>query len=93
MDLGFGKYTTTTAGSTLNMFVYPVADDQYSRSLTAIMRFFTVPSVKDAFFRWLSADLHCHSCTPPHPLALPAKLNLHGTVNTAVKAGGDLLRS
>jgi cation/acetate symporter len=24
-DLGFGKYTTTTAGSTLNMFVYTLS--------------------------------------------------------------------
>jgi cation/acetate symporter len=48
-DLGFGKYTTTTAGSTLNMFVYTMSLMIGTAGLPhVIMRFFTVPTVKDA---------------------------------------------
>ncbi len=43
-ELGFGKYTTTTAGSTLNMFVYTFSLMIGTAGLPhVIMRFFTVP--------------------------------------------------
>jgi cation/acetate symporter len=48
-DLGFGKYTTTTAGSTLNMFVYTMSLMIGTAGLPhVIMRFFTVPTVAAA---------------------------------------------
>jgi len=48
-ELGFGKYTTTTAGSTLNMFVYTMSLMIGTAGLPhVIMRFFTVPKVADA---------------------------------------------
>jgi cation/acetate symporter len=48
-DLGFGKYTTQLPGSTLNMFMYTLSLMIGTAGLPhVIMRFFTVPSVKDA---------------------------------------------
>ncbi|HNU19822.1 MAG TPA: VC_2705 family sodium/solute symporter, partial [Hydrogenophilus thermoluteolus] len=48
-ELGFGKYTTTTVGSTLNMFFYTLSLMIGTAGLPhVIMRFFTVPRVKDA---------------------------------------------
>jgi cation/acetate symporter len=91
-DLGFGKYTTTTAGSTLNMFVYTLSLMIGTAGLPhVIMRFFTVPSVKDARSSagWALIFIAILYTTAPAVAAM-AKLNLHGTVNTAVKAGGDL---
>ena len=92
VDLGFGKYTTTTAGSTLNMFVYTLSLMIGTAGLPhVIMRFFTVPSVKDARSSagWALIFIAILYTTAPAVAAM-AKLNLHGTVNTAVKAGGDL---
>ncbi|MDZ7919374.1 sodium:solute symporter family protein [Rhodoferax sp.] len=91
-DLGFGKYTTTTAGSTLNMFMYTLSLMIGTAGLPhVIMRFFTVPSVKDARSSagWALVFIAILYTTAPAVAAM-AKLNLHGTVNTAVKAGGDL---
>jgi cation/acetate symporter len=91
-DLGFGQYTTTTAGSTLNMFVYTLSLMIGTAGLPhVIMRFFTVPSVKDARSSagWALIFIAILYTTAPAVAAM-AKLNLHGTVNTAVKAGGDL---
>jgi cation/acetate symporter len=91
-DLGFGKYTTTTAGSTLNMFVYTLSLMIGTAGLPhVIMRFFTVPKVKDARASagWALIFIAILYTTAPAVAAM-AKLNLHGTVNTAVKAGGDL---
>ena len=91
-DLGFGKYTTTTAGSTLNMFVYTLSLMIGTAGLPhVIMRFFTVPSVKDARASagWALIFIAILYTTAPAVAAM-AKLNLHATVNTAVKAGGDL---
>ncbi|MCK6426781.1 MAG: cation acetate symporter [Burkholderiaceae bacterium] len=91
-DLGFGKYTTTTAGSTLNMFVYTLSLMIGTAGLPhVIMRFFTVPSVKDARSSagWALIFIAILYTTAPAVAAM-AKLNLHATVNTAVKAGGDL---
>src|SRR3990167_2096854 len=91
-DLGFGKYTTTTAGSTLNMFVYTLSLMIGPAGLPpVIMRFFTVPSVKDARASagWALVFIAILYTTAPAVAAM-AKLNLHGTVNTAVVKGGDL---
>lgn len=50
-DLGFGQYTTTKAGSTLNMFMYTLSLMIGTAGLPhVIMRFFTVPSGPSA--RW-----------------------------------------
>jgi cation/acetate symporter len=91
-DLGFGQYTTTTAGSTLNMFVYTLSLMIGTAGLPhVIMRFFTVPSVKDARSSagWALVFIAILYTTAPAVAAM-AKLNLHGTVNTAVVQGGDL---
>ncbi|MBX3599708.1 MAG: cation acetate symporter [Rubrivivax sp.] len=91
-DLGFGQYTTTTAGSTLNMFVYTLSLMIGTAGLPhVIMRFFTVPKVKDARSSagWALVFIAILYTTAPAVAAM-AKLNLHGTVNSAVAAGGDL---
>lgn len=91
-DLGFGKYTTTTAGSTLNMFVYTLSLMIGTAGLPhVIMRFFTVPTVKDARSSagWALVFIAILYTTAPAVAAM-AKLNLHSTVNTAVAKGGDL---
>lgn len=91
-DLGFGQYTTTTAGSTLNMFMYTLSLMIGTAGLPhVIMRFFTVPSVKDARSSagWALVFIAILYTTAPAVAAM-AKLNLHATVNSAVKSGGDL---
>ncbi|GAB4396916.1 MAG: cation acetate symporter [Rhodoferax sp.] len=91
-ELGFGKYTTTTAGSTLNMFVYTLSLMIGTAGLPhVIMRFFTVPTVKDARSSagWALVFIAILYTTAPAVAAM-AKLNLHATVNTAVTKGGDL---
>jgi len=91
-ELGFGKYTTTTAGSTLNMFVYTMSLMIGTAGLPhVIMRFFTVPTVKDARSSagWALVFIAILYTTAPAVAAM-AKLNLHATVNTAVATGGDL---
>ncbi len=48
-DLGFKEYTTAKLGSTLNMFAYTMSLMIGTAGLPhVIMRFFTVPTVKDA---------------------------------------------
>ena len=91
-ELGFGKYTTQLPGSTLNMFMYTLSLMIGTAGLPhVIMRFFTVPSVKDARSSagWALVFIAILYTTAPAVAAM-AKLNLHSTVNTAVKAGGDL---
>jgi len=91
-ELGFGKYTTTTAGSTLNMFVYTMSLMIGTAGLPhVIMRFFTVPTVKDARSSagWALVFIAILYTTAPAVAAM-AKLNLHATVNTAVTKGGDM---
>lgn len=91
-ELGFGKYTTTTAGSTLNMFVYTLSLMIGTAGLPhVIMRFFTVPTVKDARSSagWALVFIAILYTTAPAVAAM-AKMNLHATVNTAVKTNGDL---
>lgn len=91
-DLGFGQYTTTTAGSTLNMFMYTLSLMIGTAGLPhVIMRFFTVPTVKDARSSagWALVFIALLYTTAPAVAAM-AKLNLHATVNSAVMKGGDL---
>ncbi len=91
-DLGFGKYTTQMPGSMLNMFMYTLSLMIGTAGLPhVIMRFFTVPSVKDARASagWALIFIAILYTTAPAVAAM-AKLNLLATVNTAVKAGGDL---
>ena len=92
VDLGFGEYTTTTAGSTLNMFVYTLSLMIGTAGLPhVIMRFFTVPTVAAARSSagWALVFIAILYTTAPAVGAM-AKLNLHSTVNTAVVNGGDL---
>lgn len=91
-DLGFGKYTTMTRISTLNMFVYTMSLMIGTAGLPhVIMRFFTVPTVKDARSSagWALVFIAILYTTAPGVAAM-ARINLHATVNTAVKSGGDL---
>jgi cation/acetate symporter len=91
-DLGFGQYTTSTAGSTLNMFVYTFSLMIGTAGLPhVIMRFFTVPTVKAARSSagWALVFIAILYTTAPAVAAM-AKLNLIATVNTAVNTGGDL---
>ncbi|MFH2135296.1 MAG: sodium:solute symporter family protein [Pseudomonadota bacterium] len=92
VDLGFGQYTTTTAGSTLNMFVYTLSLMIGTAGLPhVIMRFFTVPSVHAARLSagWALVFIAILYTTAPAVAAM-ARLNLHATVNSAVNSGGDL---
>jgi len=91
-ELGFGQYTTSVAGSKLNMFVYTLSLMIGTAGLPhVIMRFFTVPSVADARSSagWALIFIALLYTTAPAVGAM-AKFNLHGTVNTAAKAGGDM---
>jgi cation/acetate symporter len=85
-DLGFGQYTTTSAGSMLNMFFYTVSLMIGTAGLPhVIVRFFTVPKVADARASagWALVFIALLYTTAPAVGAM-AKLNLHGTVNNAV---------
>lgn len=90
-DLGFGKYTTTTAGSTLNMFVYTLSLMIGTAGLPhVIMRFFTVPSVKDARSSagWALVFIAILYTTAPAVAAM-AKMNLIRTVTPGVVMGNS----
>ncbi len=87
MDLGFPQYTTMTRISTLNMFVYTMSLMIGTAGLPhVIMRFFTVPKVKDARASagWALVFIAILYTTAPGVAAM-ARLNLHASVNTAVK--------
>ncbi len=91
-DLGFSQYTTTAAGSTLNMFMYTVSLMIGTAGLPhVIVRFFTVPKVADARSSagWALIFIALLYTTAPAVGAM-AKFNLHATVNTAAVTGGDL---
>jgi cation/acetate symporter len=91
-DLGFSQYTTTSAGSTLNMFFYTVSLMIGTAGLPhVIVRFFTVPKVADARSSagWALIFIALLYTTAPAVGAM-AKFNLHATVNTAAVTGGDL---
>ncbi|NOR49439.1 MAG: cation acetate symporter, partial [Desulfuromonadales bacterium] len=92
MDLGFPQYTTMTRISTLNMFVYTMSLMIGTAGLPhVIMRFFTVPKVKDARSSagWALVFIAILYTTAPGVAAM-ARLNLEATVNTNVMSGGDL---
>ncbi|MDO8988831.1 MAG: sodium:solute symporter family protein [Sideroxyarcus sp.] len=92
VELGFGQYTTTTAGSTLNMFVYTMSLMIGTAGLPhVIMRFFTVPTVAAARSSagWALVFIAILYTTAP-AVAGMAKYNLMSTVNTAVATNGDL---
>ena len=96
-DLGFSEYTTALPGSTLNYFVYTMSLMIGTAGLPhVIMRFFTVPTVKDARSSagWALVFIALLYTTAPAVAAM-AKLNLHATVNNAVgletTAAGNLV--
>ena len=91
-DLGFSQFTTTAAGTTLNMFMYTVSLMIGTAGLPhVIVRFFTVPKVADARASagWALVFIALLYTTAPAVGAM-AKFNLHATVNTAAVTGGDL---
>jgi len=92
MDLGFAKYTTQIPGTKLNMFVYTVSLMLGTAGLPhVIIRFFTVPKVKDARMSagWALVFIAILYTTAPSVAAM-ARLNLHATINTAVKSDGNV---
>jgi cation/acetate symporter len=91
-DLGFGQYTTTTAGSTLNMFMYTLSLMIGTAGLPhVIMRFFTVPKVSDARLSagWALVFIAILYTTAPAVAAM-AKMNLIGTINTGAYTPADI---
>lgn len=91
-ELGFSEYTTTSRGSTLNMFFYTVSLMIGTAGLPhVIVRFFTVPKVSDArkSAGWALFFIAILYTTAPAVGAM-AKLNLHSTVNAGVNANSDL---
>jgi len=85
-ELGFGRYTTTTAGSTLNMFVYTFSLMIGTAGLPhVIMRFFTVPTVAAARSSagWALVFIAILYTTAPAVAAM-AKTNLIRTITPGV---------
>ena len=81
-ELGFVEYTTSTRGSTLNMFVYTMSLMIGTAGLPhVIIRFFTVPSVKDArkSAGWALVFIAVLYTTAP-AVAGMARLNLMNTI-------------
>ena len=88
-DLGFAEYTTASAGSMLNMFCYTMSLMIGTAGLPhVIVRFFTVPKVSDARMSagWALVFIALLYTTAPAVGGM-ARLNLFGTVNTAVGLG------
>jgi cation/acetate symporter len=91
-EIGFGQYTTSVAGSKLNMFVYTLSLMIGTAGLPhVIMRFFTVKTVADARSSagWALIFIAALYTTAPAVAAM-AKYNLIATVNTAVASKGDM---
>ena len=81
-ELGFVEYTTSTRGSTLNMFVYTMSLMIGTAGLPhVIIRFFTVPSVKGArqSAGWALVFIAILYTTAPAVAAM-ARLNLMSTI-------------
>jgi len=81
-DLGFKEYTTQTMGSTLNMFAYTLSLMIGTAGLPhVIIRFFTVPTVKDARFSagWALVFIALLYTTAPAVGAM-ARLNFTDTL-------------
>jgi cation/acetate symporter len=88
-DLGFAEYTTQLPGSKLNMFVYTLSLMIGTAGLPhVIMRFFTVPKVKDARSSagWALVFIAILYTTAPAVAAM-AKTNLIRTVTPGVVMG------
>ncbi len=88
-DLGFPQYTTSLPGSELNMFMYTLSLMIGTAGLPhVIMRFFTVPSVKDARSSagWALVFIAILYTTAPAVAAM-AKTNLIRTVTPGVVMG------
>ncbi|HHF2940098.1 cation acetate symporter [Vibrio sp. V43_P6S15P86] len=84
-ELGFSEYTTQVRGSTLNMFVYTMSLMIGTAGLPhVIIRFFTVPKVRDARTSagWALVFIAILYTTAPAVSAM-ARLNLMDTVNPA----------
>ncbi len=91
-ELGFAQYTTSDAGGMLNMFVYTLSLMIGTAGLPhVIMRFFTVPTVKDARTSagWALVFIAILYTTAPAVAAM-ARINLNRTVNHAVQPATDL---
>ena len=91
-ELGFGQYTTSTAGSTLNMFVYTISLMIGTAGLPhVIIRFFTVPTVAAARSSagWALVFIAILYTTAPAVAAM-ARYNLITTVNTGAKNTTDM---
>jgi len=83
-DLGFREYTTASNGNMLNMFLYTFSLMIGTAGLPhVIIRFFTVPKVKDARFSagWALVFIAILYTTAPAVGAM-ARLNLINTVQT-----------
>ncbi|MBK5966024.1 cation acetate symporter [Thiocystis minor] len=81
-DLGFKEYTTQVMGSSLNMFVYTLSLMIGTAGLPhVIIRFFTVPKVKDARYSagWALVFIALLYTTAPAVGAM-ARLNLMDTI-------------
>ena len=88
-ELGFGQYTTSLPGSKLNMFVYTLSLMIGTAGLPhVIMRFFTVPSVRDARSSagWALVFIAILYTTAPAVAAM-AKTNLLRTITPGVVMG------
>lgn len=82
MDLGFAQYTTSARLSSLNMFVYTMSLMIGTAGLPhVIIRFFTVPTVKDARSSagWALVFIAILYTTAPAVAAM-ARLNLINTI-------------
>lgn len=85
-DLGFGQYTTQWPGSELNMFMYTLSLMIGTAGLPhVIMRFFTVPTVRDARSSagWALIFIAILYTTAPAVAAM-AKTNLIRTITPGV---------
>lgn len=90
-DLGFAQYTTQFRGSMLNTFVYTMSLMIGTAGLPhVIMRFFTVPTVKDARSSagWALVFIAILYTTAPAVGAM-ATMNLHATINPGVVQNAD----
>ncbi|MGK2907843.1 MAG: sodium:solute symporter family protein, partial [Desulfuromonadales bacterium] len=92
-ELGFGKYTTALPGSKLNYFVYTVSLMIGTAGLPhVIVRFFTVPKVKDARASagWALVFIAILYTTAPAVAAM-AKMNLYKTLNPGIVSSADFV--
>jgi len=91
-ELGFAQYTTSVRLSTLNMFVYTVSLMVGTAGLPhVIVRFFTVPKVKDARASagWALVFIAILYTTAPAVAAM-AKMNLLKTLNPTIMTNPDI---